>query len=489
MANPIARIDERSFAVLTIGWGADLVSRLMQPVAALNGQAFSHLVHPAVSASSWPQLPVPDNVSFFLEGPDWVLPEADEALLASLEIDSLPTIHNMILGDRVVSKLPYDEVLRYATFLARRIERQLLAEKPDVVIVGFDALHGSIAMAVAKKMGIAVFAMNFSVIPPGHVAFCDGMTPGSQVRFEGASLADRREVAEAALLAFESRESKAHAYIAPPLKSLVASIAAKAKQVFATPDAHRSKSEQTFLRFVESAASRGSWRAYKRRRQIRHARAAIASTAMHSRPIDHPFVLFGFHMQPESSIDVWAPNFANQMWVVEQLARSIPVSHTLLVKIHKSDLVSYQQEQLDRLLSLPGVELVDPFADTRAFIERCSLLVAIQGTMALEAALMGKPVIVLGDSPTVAFPNVTRAGVLWELPALMRMKLTEKPPTRADVVEAFAEFLLPYSPASLNDWTRPFSAEDHDRYAQLFLALAAHVRSADVPVRIGDRLA
>ena len=45
------------------------------------------------------------------------MPEPDPRLLASLEQDGIPTIHNMIMGDSIVSKLRYDDALGYATFL------------------------------------------------------------------------------------------------------------------------------------------------------------------------------------------------------------------------------------------------------------------------------------------------------------------------------------------------------------------------------------
>ena len=58
-----------------------------------------------------------------------------------------------------------------------------------------------------------------------------------------------------------------------------------------------------------------------------------------------------------------------------------------------------------RMRSFPGVELVAPLADARSFIESADLVVAIQGTIGLEAALLGKPVIMLGESPGHAVPE------------------------------------------------------------------------------------
>ena len=185
-------------------------------------------------------------------------------------------------------------------------------------------------------------------------------------------------------------------------------------------------------------------------------------------------MVFGLHTQPESSIDVWAPFFSNQMWVVEVLARSIPPTHKLLVKIHKSDVAKYSREQLERLRALPGVDLVRPFADTQAFIEKADLVVAIQGTMGLEGALLGRPVIMLGDSPVTIFPSASSVGALADLPALVRRKLAQPVPSRQQIVQAYAAYLAPFSPASHNDWTIRRTEQEIDDYVRLFGTLKQH---------------
>ena len=206
-------------------------------------------------------------------------------------------------------------------------------------------------------------------------------------------------------------------------------------------------------------------------RHLHRARAAVKAlsrTKTMAVPPATPFVFFGLHMQPESSIDVWAPFFSNQHWVIELLSRSIPPSHKLLVKIHKSDAANYSLEQLNRMKSLPGVELVPPFVDSRAFVEAADLVVAIQGTIGLEAALLGIPVIMLGDSPVTLFPSATRIGRISDLPQLVRQKLKEPRPARSEIVNAYVSYLSPYLPASYNDWSVEQTAEEVDAYVELF---------------------
>ena len=128
----------------------------------------------------------------------------------------------------------------------------------------------------------------------------------------------------------------------------------------------------------------------------------------------------------------------------------------------------------ERLRALPGVDLVRPFADTQAFIEQADLVVAIQGTMGLEGALLGRPVIMLGDSPVTIFPSASSVGALADLPALVRRKLAQPVPSREQIVQAYASYLAPFAPASHNDWTLRRTEREIDDYVRLFGTLKQH---------------
>jgi CDP-glycerol glycerophosphotransferase (TagB/SpsB family) len=193
------------------------------------------------------------------------------------------------------------------------------------------------------------------------------------------------------------------------------------------------------------------------------------------------FAFFGLHMQPESSIDVWSPFFSNQTRVVELLARSLPPTHKLLVKLHKSDVPNYSPAYLEALERFPGVELVSPYADTHELIRKASLVVSIQGTMGLEAALLGKPVIMFGNLLAGLFPSVSIVGKTIDLPALVRAKLTEAAPSRSDILGALARFLEPFYRASTNDWTQVPADSEIDGYVSLFNLLRSHLGDRGLP--------
>lgn len=472
----VPSVADPPFHIVTVGWDRRILEELMQPVAARSTERFSHIMHPSYLQDEWPQ--PPPHMHFLRERARQPMPAADRSLLASLERDGVPTIHNMILSDRIVSKVPYEDALRYATFLARRLIELFERIRPDAIVGSFDALHGSVALAVAKSLHIPWFALNFSTLPPGLACFCDAMTPAARVQVAPPRpFRELLEIAEESLRRFETRSVQAYAYIAPPPPSLAARMAKVPALAAGVLRRLRKARAREYLQFTESVDGHSLRAALRKRRRAAAARTATALAATVAVPPAAPYVIFGLHMQPESSIDVWAPFFSDQLWVVELLARSLPPSHKLLVKIHKSDVAKYSAEQLARLRALPGVELVRPFADTRAFIEKADLVVGIQGTMGLEGALLGRPVIMLGDSPVTLFPSAARIGALTDLPALVRRKLAEPAPRREQIVQAYATYLAPFAPASHNDWSQRRTPAEIDAYVRLFGALKTHVAS------------
>jgi hypothetical protein len=462
------------FHFVSVGTTPELIRNLWNPLADGSEFRFSHIVHPRFNRKSWPASSSGSDEYFFTDG-ETQLPVADRALLLSLERKGIPTIHNMILSDRVVSALPYERALGYATLLAKRLMQLFAQISPGAVIGGFDAIHGSMALAVARKMGIPWYALHFSVIPEGLACFCDNASPAARVLLDIAPCGQTEALAARSLQQFESREIVAPAYIAHRPRSILERIAKLSSRTATLCRILRAGRDQGILQYTEprtkydgAAAVRYLWRAAR-------ARKAVTRHAVAERPPASPYILFGLHMQPESSIDVWAPFYSNQIWVIELLSRSIPPTHKLLVKIHKSDTANYSGRELRKMCSYPGVELVEPFADTRSLMENADLIVLIQGTMGLEAALIGKPVIMLGESPFTLFPSVAPVGAIVELPDLIRKKLEERSPPRSSILKAYAEYLRPFAPASTNDWSRKVGTAEADDYRRLFDSLRQNI--------------
>jgi Capsule polysaccharide biosynthesis protein len=460
---------------LTVGTSTRIARNLWDRIAAHTGFRFSHLVHPTYDATSWDAAASSNPVYFMRADPQAPLPVADRALLASLERFDVPTIHNMIMGDRVVSKLPYAEALAYATLLARRFIEVFTDVRPTAIVGDFDALHSALGLAVARRLGIPWFALNFSTIPIDQVGCCGNLTPAALVTLEAGRDQTLRQRARQVLDEFEQGSIRAPAYLPPKLLSPAYAVGRLPAQIRSVARTFARGRAGHHLRFSDprstySVASLAAEAMRLRRNVWRLGRQRLLSS-----PPQTPFAFIGLHMQPEASIDVFAYFFSNQLRVIELIARSLPPSHTLLVKLHKSDVPNYSPEFLARLRQFPGVQVVAPHAPTPDFIARADLVFAIQGTIGLEAALLGKPVIMFGDSPARVFPSVSTIGRTIDLPALVREKLAQPAPSRDDILSSLALYMAPFYPASGNDWGVAPTETQIGGYAAFFRLVVRHL--------------
>lgn len=118
---------------------------------------------------------------------------------------------------------------------------------------------------------------------------------------------------------------------------------------------------------------------------------------------DKKYVLFGFHKQPEASIDVCGRYFENQYENVLNIWRQLPEDWYLAIKEHSNAIGDRSYNFFKRLQKYPRIILINEHADSLQLIKKCQLVVTNTGTMALEAALQGVPSITLSK---VVFNNL-----------------------------------------------------------------------------------
>jgi hypothetical protein len=467
--------EQQPFHMVTVGMSPRLVNNLWDRIASRGGFRISHVAHASFDRNSWGGDSTGGSVYFIREQISEALPQPDPELLASLEQEGVPTIHNMLMSDRFLCPLPYEQGLAYATLLVRRLLALYRETKPSVIVGDFDNLLGSLGFAVAKRLSIPWCAMYFSPLPSGRVAFCSDLSPASMIKLD-ARRAELSADAERVLRDFEARKVQAYASVPPQLLSasfVFKQLPSQLRTLLQILGRRRLRQQLKYTDYAGSYSVAAKFReALRARRNLWRMHRSGLATA----PGRRRYAFFGLHMQPESSIDVHAHFFSNQLRVVELMARSLPPTHTLFVKLHKSDASNYSPQKLAQLSSFPGVQLVSPYADAIEFIRHADLVFAIQGTIGLEAAMLGKRVVMFGDSPVKNFPSVSTIGKVEDLPQLVREKLAERSPSREEILAGLATYFEPFHHASCNDWTVVPSDAQIDDYVQLFALLERYVR-------------
>lgn len=154
---------------------------------------------------------------------------------------------------------------------------------------------------------------------------------------------------------------------------------------------------------------------YRAKRTFYYLRKRYIQTAEFG---ERRFVFFPMHTEPEVSLLVYGRPFVNQIEIIRQIAISLPVDMILVVKEHPWMVGKRSRGAYDKLLNIPRVHLVDPSTNARELIRLSSLVTVITGSVALEAVMLGKPVLTFGDGPFNALPDtmVKRCSDLRRLP-------------------------------------------------------------------------
>ena len=124
------------------------------------------------------------------------------------------------------------------------------------------------------------------------------------------------------------------------------------------------------------------------------------------------YAFFPLHAEPEMQINVHNSRYLNQIEAVRCVAASLPVGMKLLVKEHPWTIGRRTVGYYRKLLEIPNVRLVAPEVESRPLITHARLMAMISGSIALEAAMVGKPVVTLGT----ALFNILPSTMICSLP-------------------------------------------------------------------------
>ena len=141
-----------------------------------------------------------------------------------------------------------------------------------------------------------------------------------------------------------------------------------------------------------------------------------------------PFVFFPLHFEPEQTLLIKNPYFTNQIEVITNIAKSLPIEFMLLVKEHPAMKLSGWRKISDyeKIANIPNVVLIHPSVSNENIIPKSSLVITISGTSGLEAAFHEKPSIVFTDVNYSKLSSVYRLQNLADLPHAISSSLNTK---------------------------------------------------------------
>ena len=175
-------------------------------------------------------------------------------------------------------------------------------------------------------------------------------------------------------------------------------------------------------------------------------------------PDNQKFIYFPLHFEPEETLLIAAPYHTDQISVIKNIAKSIPVEFKLYVKEHPAMVLNGWRPSsfYDKILSMPNVKFIHPSVSNELLLDKCSMVITISGTTGLEAAFHKKPTIVLSDISYTKLPSVEKLNNFEDLPKLIKSSL-EKEVNLSDVneyVSFMEEISFPYETTRLSKSAR-----------------------------------
>ncbi len=143
---------------------------------------------------------------------------------------------------------------------------------------------------------------------------------------------------------------------------------------------------------------------------------------------DEKFIYFPLHVEPERSLLLVAPFHTNQIEIITQIAKALPIGFKLYVKEHVGMSIYGWRERsyYQKILSLPNVCLIHPSVNSIDLLKKCSLVITIGGTTGVEAAFHLKPTVVFADVGYSMLSSIYRLRNVEELPQVINKMISMK---------------------------------------------------------------
>jgi hypothetical protein len=391
------------------------------------------------------------------------------------------SISRMIASERhLLDGRTFDEIMRMAEVGLREIEAAYDRAKPDFVYTEDISCFFSYAhFAIARERGIPFWCIGSARLPGRVAVYASGLQHYERVeaqyqhhREHGLDAA-ARELAVSYVTAFRNRPRRPtgmdtraqHPGVGRPE---VSTFRLAFDQYRVDPDNPTTRPPYQLI--------------YQRLRRMVRVRANEVLQTFEPPVEGEKYVLYPIHFQPEASTLVQAPMYLDQVALLEDMAKSLPVGYRLYVKEHLSNRGRRPLDFYAAIRRIPAVRLLGPDTDTWSLIRNASAIAVITGTMGWEGLLFGKPVITFGDVFYNSVPHTYRASLVpkdgWY--ELFQRALTDHKPDEETLLAYVAAMHEGSYPGFMGNSTSFPDVLDDANVAKLVKALASAARVLDV---------
>ncbi|HYE86939.1 MAG TPA: hypothetical protein VEA16_11325 [Vicinamibacterales bacterium] len=336
-----------------------------------------------------------------------------------------PHLQLLINNDRFAAAFERPRALRFLESCFRVVEDLWDRTAPDAVMsdpVACTLSHVQYLVARGRRirfLNLTPSRLNHRLAIIGNRDDCQDKVNAAYAEFKKSGVpAELRREAEALIETFRAaklRPPRFHEYTRVPALSFE-----KLRELYSLARRRRVDAKNHLLAPLHQAVTG---------RLVRIAKARILEPGYFEQPVPgEKFVLFPLHLQPESTTLILAPFCVNQIAVIEDVARAMPVDHVLYVKEHG---VSRGRRPLGfyrAIKQIRNVRLITPDCDTHDLINRASASCVINSTVGWEGMLYQRPVVTLGNVSYNSYDLVHHVKARAELPAALHRAIHDHRP-------------------------------------------------------------
>ena len=340
-----------------------------------------------------------------------LLPKCDDgaapniAWLEQRERDLGVSIQRMLAAERHLLKgRTYEQILRLAEVILREVAAALDRSKPDFIYTEDISCFTSYAhFVLARERNIPCWCIGSARLPARAMLYSLGFQHSQRVEARYRELRDHglteteRTSAESYVTAFRERPARPPGMDTRAVKPRIElsdarKLGSAVARYFGDPADPTVTSPLQVVR--------------QRLRRIARVRIVDATGVFDEAVAGERYVLYPIHFQPEASTLVQAPMYLDQVQLLQDVAKSLPIGYRLYVKEHVSNRGRRPLAFYQAIAAIPSVRLLSPDTNTWALIEGASAVAVITGTMGWEGVLFDKPVITFGDVWFNLLPHV-----------------------------------------------------------------------------------
>ena len=133
---------------------------------------------------------------------------------------------------------------------------------------------------------------------------------------------------------------------------------------------------------------------------------------------DEKFLYFPLQSEPEAAILMNSSFYSNQIGIIENIAKAIPIDYVLYVKEHPLQKIKLWRPIKDyqKIIDIPNVKFFHPNVNAQEILKKSKGIISISGATGFEALFYKKPVILFSNDHYDGLSMVTKVNTMNELP-------------------------------------------------------------------------